>query len=294
MRIRRATVDDARAIAEAHVRAWQVAYRHAFPAEKLDALSVEERAARWRLNVAEQDVLVAEDAGEVVGWASAGPGRDDDTEGELYGLYVLPEAWGRGAGRALIAQVERDLGARYRDATLWVLEDNPRARRFYERAGWEHDGGRKREPFLGVEVDEVRYRKRLGAPRVLFVCVHNAGRSQMAAVLLERYGAGAIDVRSAGSRPAHELNPAVVEAMRVVGVDLAGRTPSALRDDDVRAADVVVTMGCGDACPVFPGRRYEDWELDDPSGRDATAVRRIRDEVDARVRRLAGELVGGS
>ena len=125
---------------------------------------------------------------------------------------------------------------------------------------------------------------------VLFVCVHNAGRSQMAAALLERHGAGRVDVRSAGSEPASALNPAVVAAMAEVGIDLTTRVPRLLDDGDVRAADVVVTMGCGDACPVYPGKRYLDWPLDDPAGQDVEAVRRIRDEIDARVRNLLATL----
>jgi arsenate reductase (thioredoxin) len=125
---------------------------------------------------------------------------------------------------------------------------------------------------------------------VLFVCVHNAGRSQMAAALLERHAAGKVAVRSAGSEPADRLNPAVVEAMREVGIDLDGRRPRRLTDADVRESDVVVTMGCGDACPVYPGKRYEDWPLDDPSGLPLADVRPIRDEIDARVRGLLTEL----
>jgi protein-tyrosine-phosphatase len=121
---------------------------------------------------------------------------------------------------------------------------------------------------------------------VLFVCVHNAGRSQMAAGLLQLRSGGSVDVRSAGSQPADELNPAVVEAMREVGVDLSKERPKPLTDDAVDAADVVITMGCGDACPVFPGKRYEDWELEDPAGKDLDTVRRIRDEIDARIREL--------
>jgi arsenate reductase len=114
----------------------------------------------------------------------------------------------------------------------------------------------------------------------------------MAAALLERYGAGRADVVSAGSEPADELNPAVVEAMLEVGVDLAGRRPRRLEDEDVRGADVVVTMGCGDACPVHPGKRYEDWALDDPAGKTVEGVRPIRDEIDRRVRMLISELEG--
>ena len=130
-----------------------------------------------------------------------------------------------------------------------------------------------------------------GVPEVLFVCVHNAGRSQMAAGLLNQRGQGRVHVRSAGSTPADQLNPAVVEAMREIGIDISQEYPKPLSDDFVRAADVVITMGCGDACPIYPGKRYEDWELDDPAGQDLEAVRRIRDEIEARVQRLLEELV---
>ena len=129
-------------------------------------------------------------------------------------------------------------------------------------------------------------------PDVLFVCVHNAGRSQMAAALVALRSEGRIDVRSAGSSPAEELDPAVVEVMGELGIDLSRERPKPLTDDAVRASDVVVTMGCGDACPVYPGKRYEDWELEDPAGKDVDTVRRIRDEIDARVTRLVAELIG--
>jgi arsenate reductase len=128
-------------------------------------------------------------------------------------------------------------------------------------------------------------------PEVLFVCVHNAGRSQMAAALLELRSDGRVAVRSAGSAPAEEINPAVVAAMAELGVDLGAARPKSLTEAAVRASDVVVTMGCGDACPIFPGKRYEDWQLDDPAGQDIDTVRRIRDEIDARVRALAAELL---
>jgi arsenate reductase len=133
-------------------------------------------------------------------------------------------------------------------------------------------------------------------PEVLFVCVHNAGRSQMAAGLVKLRAQGRIDVRSAGSDPADEINPAVVEAMEELGVDLNEEFPKPLTDEVVRAADVVITMGCGDACPIYPGKKYEDWELDDPAGQDLETVRRIRDELDGRVQKLIGELLprGGS
>jgi arsenate reductase (thioredoxin) len=128
-------------------------------------------------------------------------------------------------------------------------------------------------------------------PEVLFVCVQNAGRSQMAAGLVKLRSGGRVHVRSAGSAPGEEINPAVVEAMSELGVDLAEEFPKPLTDEVVRAADVVITMGCGDACPIYPGKRYEDWELDDPARQDLETVRRIRDEIDERVRRLVGELL---
>jgi arsenate reductase len=131
-----------------------------------------------------------------------------------------------------------------------------------------------------------------GPPEVLFVCVHNAGRSQMAAALLERHAAGRVRVRSAGSEPADRLNPAVVQAMAEIGIDISAELPKSLQDEVVRQADVVITMGCGDACPVFPGIRYEDWELADPAGKPLEEVREIREEIDDRVRTLLDELTG--
>ena len=127
-------------------------------------------------------------------------------------------------------------------------------------------------------------------PRVLFVCVHNAGRSQMAAAFTEELGGGRVDVRSAGTEPADQVNPGAVEAMREVDIDLTGREPRRLDEEGVREADVVITMGCGDTCPVFPGIRYEDWELDDPSGRSVEDIRRIRDAIRERVRVLLSSL----
>ena len=128
-------------------------------------------------------------------------------------------------------------------------------------------------------------------PEVLFVCVHNAGRSQMAAALLTLRSEGRVNVRSAGSKPAEIVNPDVVEAMAELGVDLAGAFPKPLTDEAVHAADVVITMGCGDACPIYPGKRYEDWLVDDPAGATSLSeVRRIRDDIDARIRLLLAEL----
>jgi arsenate reductase (thioredoxin) len=128
-------------------------------------------------------------------------------------------------------------------------------------------------------------------PEVLFVCVQNAGRSQMAAGLTNYRAAGKVHVRSAGSDPAEEINPAVVEAMAELGIDLGEEFPKPLTDEVVRAADAVITMGCGDACPIYPGKRYLDWELADPAGQDLETVRAIRDEIDARVQALLAELV---
>ena len=127
-------------------------------------------------------------------------------------------------------------------------------------------------------------------PEVLFVCVHNAGRSQMAAALLDHHAKGKVHVRTAGSAPADEINSEVTTAMAELGLDLSHEYPKPLTDAFVQAADVVITMGCGDACPVYPGKRYEDWELDDPAGADLDGVRRIRDEIARRVRRLVDEL----
>jgi arsenate reductase len=131
-------------------------------------------------------------------------------------------------------------------------------------------------------------------PEVLFVCVHNAGRSQMAAALLDHHARGRVQVRSAGSAPASEINPAVVQVMAELGLDLSKEFPKPLTDEAVRAADVVITMGCGDACPFFPGKRYLDWELDDPAGLGVDGVRPIRDEIDGRVQALLADLTRGA
>ncbi|MBW3557245.1 MAG: arsenate reductase ArsC [Actinobacteria bacterium] len=127
-------------------------------------------------------------------------------------------------------------------------------------------------------------------PEVLFVCVHNAGRSQMAAALLDHHAGGRVQVRSAGSAPADQVNPAAVEALAEIGLDVTKAFPKPLTDEVVRASDVVVTMGCGDACPIYPGKLYLDWQLDDPAGKPVEEVRKIRDEIDRRVRELLEEL----
>jgi arsenate reductase (thioredoxin) len=132
----------------------------------------------------------------------------------------------------------------------------------------------------------------MGRPRVLFVCVHNAGRSQMAAGFLERLAGDRIDVFSAGSEPAGRVNPVAVQAMAEKGIEISANQPRLLAPSDVAGADVVITMGCGDACPFYPGKRYEDWELADPAGRPLEQVRPIRDEIEQRVRTLVAELPG--
>lgn len=168
MRVRPARRDDAAAVAEVHVRTWQAAYEHVFGAERLATLDFEERRARWDERLAAPEPhrrsLVAEDDdGRVVGFATAGASRDGGGEGELYAIYALPEAWGGGAGPALLTAATESLGEDgFRTAILWVLEDNPRARRFYEREGWWLDGGRRDEEILGMTFAEVRYRITLG------------------------------------------------------------------------------------------------------------------------------------
>jgi arsenate reductase len=128
-------------------------------------------------------------------------------------------------------------------------------------------------------------------PSILFVCVHNAGRSQMAAGWLRHLAGDAVEVRSAGSEPADQINPAAVEAMREVGIDITGQTPKRLEYETAQDSDVIITMGCGDTCPIFPGKRYEDWKLDDPAGKGVEDVRPIRDEIRLRIENLLGDLV---
>ncbi len=128
-------------------------------------------------------------------------------------------------------------------------------------------------------------------PSVLFVCVHNAGRSQMAAAFLTTHGEGRIEVRSAGSQPADKVNPAAVEAMAELGIDMSTEIPKILTTEAVKESDVVITMGCGDTCPIFPGKRYEDWDLDDPAGKDIVTVRRVRDDIKGRVEALLAEIL---
>jgi ribosomal protein S18 acetylase RimI-like enzyme len=162
--IRPASPEDALAIETIRVHGWRSAYRHVYPVAELDALPIDPDRWRSRLHVPPPGwtTIVCEDEGRVVGFASSGPSRDEDEIGELYAIYVEPDAWSTGAGRALMAEAERRLSSEYDAALLWVLEDNPRARGFYERAGWAPDGVRKAEERLGVRAPEVRYRKDFG------------------------------------------------------------------------------------------------------------------------------------
>ena len=169
MIVRPATPPDAAGIATVHVRTWQGAYAHVFPHDALQALPLEPRIELWSRTLGSPEprpaVFVAEDDGEIVGFVSVGPSREDEREGELYAIYVLPTAWGSGAGAELMSRALEALrAAGFAEATLWVLGDNPRARRFYEREGWRADGATRREEFLGVEIEEVRYRIVLEPP----------------------------------------------------------------------------------------------------------------------------------
>lgn len=163
MEIRQATRDDALAIETIRVNGWRTAYRHVFPPAELDALPIDDRRWRPRLETPPDGwtTLIAERDGGVVGFASVGPSRDEPGPGELYAIYIDPDHWSSGVGRVLIEAAEARLAAEYAEATLWVLDDNPRACRFYERAGWAPDGATKAEERLGVRALEVRYRKRL-------------------------------------------------------------------------------------------------------------------------------------
>ena len=167
MIVRRAALADGADIASVHVRTWQAAYAHVFGAERLAGLDVRRRTAGWERSLREgETVFVADEGGRVVGFAAVGPSRDDADEAELYAIYALPESWGSGAGPALLgAGLEEMRAAGYEEAVLWVLEDNPRARRFYAREGFEPDGGPKEESVLGMRVVEVRLRLRLAPAR---------------------------------------------------------------------------------------------------------------------------------
>jgi protein-tyrosine-phosphatase len=178
----------------------------------------------------------------------------------------------------------RETVARFMSESLGLLE-HARFNEFLPVLA--HRFARERLRALGQAGGEIAK----DVPEVLFVCVQNAGRSQMAAALLKQRSGGRVHVRTAGSAPAEEIHGETAKALAELGLDIREEFPKPLTDEVVRAADVVVTMGCGDACPIYPGKRYEDWELDDPAGQDLEAVRRIRDEIDRRVQRLVAELV---
>jgi len=197
----------------------------------------------------------------------------EDAEGASHCFRVL-------GGERAVEERRTGGGERFDQLHAWILTHVDLVARL----------ARYRQPSMS-EVGAEKMTKE--QPEVLFVCVHNAGRSQMAAGFVTLRSGGRIHVRSAGSAPAEEVNPAVVQAMAEVGVDLSEAFPKPLTDEAVRAADVVITMGCGDACPIYPGKRYEDWQVDDPAGQDVEAVRVIRDEIDARVQRLVAEVLVG-
>ena len=167
MVIRQAKPDDAFAVESIRTRGWQIAYRHVFPPAKLDALPIDETRWRQRFVMPPRGwtTFVAERNGEVIGFASVGPSREDEQHGELYAIYVDPDAWSEGAGRALLERAEAQLAETYDEATLWVLSENPRARRFYELSGWWADGAEKVEQWLGISATETRYRKRFNTSR---------------------------------------------------------------------------------------------------------------------------------
>lgn len=286
--IRAAHPDDARRIAEIWRAGWHDAHDGNVPDTLVEHRTPESFAARAPGIVPRTHVAVV--GGEVVGFVTV-------VDDEVDQLYVDAATRGTGLAGALLRAGEQAVArAGHAEAWLAVVPGNARARRFYERQGWTDGGAYTHE----VTVDEAlvvtvpcrRYTRVLDAPRpsVLFVCVHNAGRSQMAAGFVRALSGGAVEVRSAGSMPAERINPVAVEAMLEVGVDLRDEQPKVLTTQAVRASDVVVTMGCGDACPYVPGTRYEDWALDDPAGQGIEAVRPIRDEIRGRVAALLREL----
>jgi len=185
--------------------------------------------------------------------------------------------------------VNKPYQPRFRNARLDQRLAGKPARRDITPAEPTLDAPASRRPYHLTAKEPIMPDK----PSVLFVCVHNAGRSQMAAGWLRHLGGDSVEVRSAGSAPATQINPAAVEVMREVGIDITDQTPKLLEWETAESSDVIVTMGCGDACPVFPGKRYEDWQLDDPAGQGVDAVRPIRDEIRARVEKLLTELSAG-
>lgn len=236
-----------------------------------------------------EGLVVREPEGRRV-WYSINP----DEAGRVSALLGAPVArgeepdWGR---------VVEDLAARYegifnRETVARYLDDS---RDLLAAHGGAPLLASRAAAFTASRLDDLdRMERPAGTPSVLFVCVHNAGRSQMAAGILRQLAGGRVVVRTAGSAPAAEVRSAIVTALDEIGVALGGEFPKPLTDEAVRAADVVVTMGCGDACPVYPGRRYLDWELADPVGQPLSVIRDIRDDIDSRVRVLLTELIGAA
>ena len=223
-------------------------------------------------------------------WYSLAP-EHADRIGEIMGPQVRPVP-----DDAVIDRVVRDLSARYRGTfgketvERYVRESHDL---LAARPGTDRHLPSSAAQFATDRLDALSrdsVRPATDVPEVLFVCVQNAGRSQIASAILRHLGGDRVHVRTAGSQPAGQLRSSVVTALDEIGVPVAGEYPKPLTDEVVRAADVVITMGCGDACPVYPGRRYLDWQLDDPAGRPLTEVRRIRDDIEARVRSLLAEL----
>ncbi len=276
-----------------------------------------------RAKLTHSRLVAVDDEDTVIGWvaASAVSARAAYRGVVEHSVYVDRAARGSGVGRLLL---EAFISAA-EQAGVWTIQssifpENTASLRLHEAAGFRVIGRRERiarsavGPRAGQWRDTVLIERRSARngvedehvgtasparvgggmtdkPTVLFVCVHNAGRSQMAAGFLSAIAGDRIDVMSAGSEPKDAINPVTVRAMAEVGIDIAGQTPKVLTVDAVKESDVVITMGCGDACPIFPGKRYEDWDLDDPAGRPLVEVRPIRDEIRGRVEALVAELL---
>lgn len=266
--------------------------------------------------------LVAVDDDLVVGWVAASPVSSRAVYRGVveHSVYVAADAQGRGVGRALLeAFVEAAEAAGFWTIQASIFPENVESLALHERVGFRVVGRRERiarssvGPWAGQWRDTIlierRRRSSEDAPRlpsmesasddegmtrsptVLFVCVHNAGRSQMAAGYMAALSGGRVEVLSAGSEPKDQINPVAIAAMAEEGIDIADNVPKILTTEAVRDSDVVITMGCGDTCPIFPGKRYEDWELEDPAGKDLMTVRRVRDDIKGRVEALLAEIL---
>jgi L-amino acid N-acyltransferase YncA/protein-tyrosine-phosphatase len=252
--------------------------------------------------------FVALDDGDVLGWVACSPVSERCVYAGVveHSVYVRPAIRGRGVGRALLeALIDSTERAGIWTIQSGVFPENTASLALHTACGFRVVGIRRRiGRHHGRWRDVVSIERRspvVGAaeagmsdrPSVLFVCVHNAGRSQMAAGWLRRLAGDRVEVRSAGTEPANQINPVAIAAMREVGIDITGQIPTVLDHATARASDVIITMGCGDTCPYFPGRRYEDWKLDDPAGESIETVRRIRDDIRTRVEDLIRGLPTG-